>query len=58
MMALYTGSFAALRGSAWMTITDVGPVIEKPGQERYTRCSSQSLCSELSINVFERIQLA
>ncbi len=58
MMALYTGSFDALRGSAWMTINDVGSVVEKPGQERYTRCSSQSLCLELSINVFERIQLA
>jgi len=57
-MALYTGVIAALRGSAWMTITDVGSVVEKPGQERYTRCSSQSLCSELSINVFERIELA
>ncbi len=29
-MALYTGSFDALRGSAWMTINDVGSVVENP----------------------------
>ena len=39
MMALYTGSFIALRGSAWITITDIGSVVAKSGQERYTRCS-------------------
>ncbi len=37
-MALYTGSFAALRGSAWMTITAIGSVVAKSGQERYTLC--------------------
>ncbi len=29
MMALYTGSFIALRGSAWMTITDIGLIVVK-----------------------------
>ncbi len=51
-MALYTGSFSVNE------ITDFGSVVKKTGQERSTRCSSQSLCVELSIDVFERIQLA
>ena len=38
-MALYTGSFIALRGSAWLPIMDIGSVVAKSGQERYTRCS-------------------
>ena len=38
-MALYTGSFIALRGSARIAITNIGSVVAKSGQEHYTRYS-------------------